>query len=71
MPLTFSVSLHYCQAALVTSAKDRSRTEKVDEKNICNGRKNDGSCMDYQGADGIRDAFSVIKVHCQDIRSGS
>jgi len=37
----------------------------VDAKNTCNGRRNDGSCMDYQGADGIHDAFSVINVHDQ------
>ena len=35
----------------------------MDAKNTCDGRRNDRSHMDYQGADGVQDAFSIVRVH--------
>jgi hypothetical protein len=35
----------------------------MDAKNTCDSRRNDRSHMDYQGADGVQDAFSIVRVH--------
>ena len=35
----------------------------MDAKNTCYGRRNDRSHMDYQGADDVQDAFSIVRVH--------
>ena len=35
----------------------------MDAKNTCDSRRNDRSYMDYQGANGFQDAFSIIRVH--------
>jgi hypothetical protein len=41
----------------------RSRKEEMDAKNTCDGRRNDRSHIDYQGADDVQDAFSIVSVH--------
>ena len=35
----------------------------MDAKNTSDSRRNDRSYMDYQGANGVQDAFSIVRVH--------
>lgn len=35
----------------------------MDEKNTCDGRRTDQSCLDYQGVNDFQDANSVMCVH--------
>ena len=35
----------------------------MDEKNTCDGRRTDRSCLDYQGVNDFQDTNSVICVH--------
>ena len=35
----------------------------MDEKNTCDGRRADRSCLDYQGVNDFQDTNSVICVH--------
>jgi len=39
----------------------------MDEKNSCDGRKTDWSCLDYHGANDIPGADSMIHVHDQNM----
>jgi hypothetical protein len=38
----------------------------MDEKNTCDGRRADRSCLDYQGVNDFQDTNSVICVHDQE-----
>jgi hypothetical protein len=63
MPWTFSRLGAISSSGISHFDKGSIKDGKVDATNTCNGRRNDGSCIDYQGADGIQDAYSVINIH--------